>query len=744
MQSFFRLPWSTDPGGDKLLADPALHQKPKPKPVVDIPLLNKQKRRRPDGADPSPRSAHQPKKLKVAHGGAVQPVLMPARGPDAHVARSESGAQQVQADGQSKTLDADATKDDVAKKPLASVSEAAVGKATVKTGLAGGDSINMTPEAFLEPAATSTRQVFTSEPAAEPVDMTDPCNLDRLRSVIDAQLNLEILLKHNELRLIEQELAKCQIALEQLRRCELIPYPGAEGVSADVADGVRPALEAPPGFTSPRQPAPWGVTDGPYARHYAQWLIQDPLFDPSVAQPTPADWSSTSYFARATRGSGASLVSPIPTARSARSSAGSKGQLLPHDPSRPYRDPLVIKRQQDGKWVKLYCTKCKPERSDFNNVQGFLNHCRISHKDGYESHEAAAIACGRPVEVNEAMMMDPPPLPRHRSSLATVETPGSKTPIATTPAAPVPTQTPVHALNKPPFTKEDASSLRQAIVPRKFDPTVTSQPTSTPTGTGPPLDSPFVPSAQTPHLSKLLQRSGMSGDLDATVTLAKRKADLSVYDCSDSESVDEPSAKRQASKPQKKAAGIATSRRPPPPALQSHPHPQSQSHPRSQSIARPHAPSRLPAPLSTKPSTPASTPAMQASALRTRDHHHHHLLHHQHQQREELPESPLLPDPEAEIELSPATAADSNPGLVSDHDDDDDYGDELDGDARSVLGNGVAEKARAGMGDGMVVIEDGSDGEGSRKRVGRSVVEVPAEGLCARGRQGSGGAGRMR
>jgi hypothetical protein len=65
------------------------------------------------------------------------------------------------------------------------------------------------------------------------------------------------------------------------------------------------------------------------------------------------------------------------------------------------QDPLVIKRQQDGKWVKLYCTKCQPERSDFKSVQGFISHCRILHKDIYASHEEAANACGRPIEVKE-------------------------------------------------------------------------------------------------------------------------------------------------------------------------------------------------------------------------------------------------------------------------------------------------------------------------------------------------------
>jgi len=48
---------------------------------------------------------------------------------------------------------------------------------------------------------------------------------ESVKDVIQSQFGLEILLKHDELRLINQELAKCQIALEQLRRCHLIPYP---------------------------------------------------------------------------------------------------------------------------------------------------------------------------------------------------------------------------------------------------------------------------------------------------------------------------------------------------------------------------------------------------------------------------------------------------------------------------------------------------------------------------------------
>ena len=707
MQSFFRLPWSTDTGGDKLVLDAVVHQKaPKPKPVVDMALLNKQKRKRTASVDASPRSSHQPKKLKAAIGGAVQPPLLPVRGPDAHILQPKPDAP-VQVNGYKPKPVADVTPSDVVA-PSVVAPEAVAHQATAQTtSRASGNSETATPDIASESNAnastTDAPQASSNEPTSvpvfEPVDMADSNNVDRMRSVIDAQLNLEILLKHNELRLIEQELAKCQVALEQLRRCELIPYPGLEEASVDVAGGVGPALETPAGFTSPRLPAPWGVVDGPYARHYAEWLIKDPLFDPTVAQPTPAEWTASNYFSRSTRKSGDTVFSPLTGMRPARSSAGSKGQMLPHDPSRPYRDPLVIKRQQDGKWVKLYCTKCKPERSDFNNVQGFLNHCRISHKDGYESHEAAAIACGRPVEVNESFMMDPPP-PRNRSSLANLEQTANKTPTVSTPVpAPVfqSASGSAHYLNKVPVPKHDPAALRQNIVPRKFDPHTQAQPISTPEGP-PQATSPFVPSLQTPNLSALLQKRGITGDLAQAVTTAKRKADLSIYDCSDSESHSEDPAAKKAkasSAAPTKSRGSGAARGPPPAS--------------TPLAGRARAPSRLPAPLKGYAARALAGAPFDADA-----------------------------DADADADLSPGstTLADSNPGLVSDREDDDDFVDEDDA--------GCDEGERGGL----VVIEDGSDAEGRgivRKRLGgrgAAAEGVVVEGVCARARIGEG-SGRM-
>jgi ADA HAT complex component 1 len=131
----------------------------------------------------------------------------------------------------------------------------------------------------------------------KPQESPTASSLDDARDEIRHQFGLEILLKHDELRLINQELAKCQVALEQLRRCHLIPYPvncPTPEQMLNVSAGKGPAIQSRPGEAVPRWAPPFGVVDGPYARHYAKWLIPDPSFD--GIQP---EWHFTPEASRA-------------------------------------------------------------------------------------------------------------------------------------------------------------------------------------------------------------------------------------------------------------------------------------------------------------------------------------------------------------------------------------------------------------------------------------------------------------
>ncbi|KAH0599962.1 hypothetical protein MHUMG1_02752 [Metarhizium humberi] len=230
--------------------------------------------------------------------------------------------------------------------------------------------------------------------------------MDRARDIIRHQMGLEVLLKHDELRLINQELAKCQIALEQLRRCHLIPYPQycpTPDQMLDISSGKGPAAITRFGEPVPQWAPPFGVVEGPYARHYAKWLIPDPSFDGE--QP---EWQFTPEFARArgpfnegrTTRNSFTETGPTSKGRPVRGNAGQKLQALSSGYPQPKdkAGPCILKRS-DGQTVKLVCLDC--HRENFSSTQGFINHCRIAHKRDFKSHEEAAVQSGHPIDVGE-------------------------------------------------------------------------------------------------------------------------------------------------------------------------------------------------------------------------------------------------------------------------------------------------------------------------------------------------------
>lgn len=223
-----------------------------------------------------------------------------------------------------------------------------------------------------------------------------------MRQTISSQLNLEILLKHTELRLIDQELAKCQVALEQLRRCTEIPYPAMQSASEQVSLGHGAALRKAKERWSARSPAPWGVTDGPYTRHYAKWLLPDPCFDGGRPEPSSsADSTPMSASGRHIRGSVPDFAQLA--GKSSRSVRAFNHAALPAgygEPKQKPTGPMILKRKSDGKMVKLVCPDCG--RHDFGSAQGFINHCRIGHQRNFASHDAAAEGCGEPVDVDDS------------------------------------------------------------------------------------------------------------------------------------------------------------------------------------------------------------------------------------------------------------------------------------------------------------------------------------------------------
>jgi ADA HAT complex component 1 len=409
------------------------------------------------------------------------------------------------------------------------------------------ESFSQIPSQLPTPTISPVGSFAESKPKPRPAHKpTMKIDTDTLRAIVEMEINNAILQKHNELRLIDQEIAKVQVAMEQIRRCEIIPRPAQQIPSAALMSHSGPALLPAKGLSIPESPAPWGVTDGPYTRHYAAWLLPSARFD---AQSPVAQTAVSSAFpspfgreSRATRGLALEPVS-TPFGRPSRTGTGRVRAANAHDPSSPLapRDPLVIKRQKDGLFVKLYCANCNPERSDFANVQGFLNHCRISHKLDFKSHEAAAIECGRPVDSGSYFPSQPEPQaqtpapqqqqqpqptsqPQQPMSAREVRTPFSAG--FSFPPAEL-KNTAVHSLNK-----AGVKSREGKIIARSYS---TPEPKSVEPA---PADS-FVPANDIPFLSTLLSKRGFAGNMSHIVTEAKLKVDLSEYsDESDAEAVE--------------------------------------------------------------------------------------------------------------------------------------------------------------------------------------------------------------
>ncbi|KAI8934296.1 hypothetical protein NX059_009035 [Plenodomus lindquistii] len=612
MQSMFRLAWSTESPGDKIMEKATLH-KSKQMPMIEIPtnFMNKIKRKRTDSPEPaSTQHAQLVKKWKSTQGEARPAVVESAAPVDVMVSES------AQLEELPKAASTDVMNSRAKAQPSKKENASKVVAPKPQSSITGSNSAS-TPATAMESGLTATQQA------------------------VEAQINYEILLKHNELRLIEQELAKCQTSLEQLRRCTLVPYPGTDGLSEDVSLGTGPSLQPGSGLTEPPFAAPWGVTDGPYTRHYAKWLIEDPKFTP-ISERALAQ-QAHGYFGmgegRSTRGS----FADYPSANRGRTSRTSTGMLklmpLGETPApAPKIDPLLHKRSTDGQWVRLYCAKC--QHSNFSNTQGFLNHCRIKHGDVYKSHDHAAIQCGVPVDASEVAAPvtatePPPPSAANLVSAVTfpvLATPGIVNPLASQ-ATPAPRAQAVHR-------DPSVSALKES---KPVDPAT------------------CIGSSSTPYLMARAQNSGFTGNLPSLVAMAKSKVDLDAIEHSDDDSADTGAA------PTPVSAKPTQARFPPTNGLASKAAP---ARPGSKKGAGNQA--RLPM-------------SFPSSSLSRVDHH--------------MPDSP--------VDLSPHTA-ESNPGLVSDHDDDDD--DEDVDDARS--------QPDSLLHNDDVVVEDASDVEGAHERAG--------------------------
>lgn len=507
----FLLPWGNGTRNEKVAAEkatiPATKQTPLPM-MTHVSLLNKMKRKRGDsGSLSSPGEDHNAAKRRAEQMNQGRSPLPGSNG--------LSSTNDKQRNSQYTWIDE------------SSVMPAANGGRMDREDTRKGGACEIESPTKLPNESSSHAKARQQEHTVHATDqervLPDAVSKATLRQTIESQFSLEILLKHRELRQIDQELAKCQIALEQLRRCQIVPYPA---MSSDLDD--MQAVRSSSGLTLETRvphPPPWGVAHGPYTRHYEKWLIPDGAFDVNGAEPLRSPQTAGKAVPdRSTRGSVSEKNVFTSTSRSQRGSSNARLQALPHGYPEPKEDkgPMILKRSTDGQMVKLVCLDCR--RDNFNSAQGFINHCRIAHNRGFASHDAAAIACGEEVEVNPAGSVI------GELGVTTSASAGLVHPLIRSPH--VARATPIH-----PTSSSSSSRRKRSTSSTHAMNSIPAHPSGTPPAfSTPTLDrndaelkgntpGDFTPSQHTPHLSAYLARLGHGGDLDEMVNEAKTRPD---------------------------------------------------------------------------------------------------------------------------------------------------------------------------------------------------------------------------
>ncbi|ORX78620.1 hypothetical protein BCR32DRAFT_294951 [Anaeromyces robustus] len=177
----------------------------------------------------------------------------------------------------------------------------------------------------------------------------DAATINKVSEILKTQFDVEIYLKRHEIWAIENEIEKGETLLQNLRDT---------------------------------------LINGKYI----------PKDEPIVKDENIDNESNTSK-SKTTSKKVSSYKNSVNSTRPSRSSSISK------DNSYITQVDILYGKRDDGKFVRIQCPKCF--RCNFSNLQGFLNHCRISHKMEFPSHEEATRRCGIVVDESEVPINHP-------------------------------------------------------------------------------------------------------------------------------------------------------------------------------------------------------------------------------------------------------------------------------------------------------------------------------------------------
>lgn len=213
------------------------------------------------------------------------------------------------------------------------------------------------------PSTSSTPKPNAPVPAIDRSDLMaklEAIPTETLRSILSNQVDLEIRLKHKELKLTEEELGKCEAQMLALRQFFEVPK--------EVTFNNEPN-----DFTLKY----YNVLSESLLVSYTK--LQQQQYMQALAESPYSQFNQNIFGGE---------PEPAPTYRT-RSTTSS---LRPSLNGVANRIPGCLYRRTDGVVVRITCPDC--HRSNFLSAQGFLNHLRIAHSKEFTSQDAAALRCG--------------------------------------------------------------------------------------------------------------------------------------------------------------------------------------------------------------------------------------------------------------------------------------------------------------------------------------------------------------
>lgn len=210
----------------------------------------------------------------------------------------------------------------------------------------------------------------------KPVDTSNLSQIDlnKIKGVVDQEFDLEILLKHKDLSLVENEIGKAEAQLTVLKKF----YEDKAKEEAETnRRGRRKNLSA---NSSKNLEEP-----SEYSKKYTQLLSI--LNNGGSGTIAPKKRKQETVYSPVSNGymqtrSQSSALRPVARMRPSINSVECKYQ----------QQNKCICRRSDNVLVSLQCPKCA--KKDFLSPQGFINHCRIAHMIDILSHDHAAMTCG--------------------------------------------------------------------------------------------------------------------------------------------------------------------------------------------------------------------------------------------------------------------------------------------------------------------------------------------------------------